>query len=187
MDRSVRASLGALEESVAERTVHAVESVVDERLPAASTVADSIESIRASLEESLIRVLSDRITSLGQMVRSDNRVLADRLTVVEEQAAAKEAVRSINELAAALPTEIGDALDHRLDILSELLRQENKQTIDMVTRAARALADRLDRTASTIGERFDREVETVVDSIGDTMATIATGLQRATPGRGRGV
>ena len=48
-----------------------------------------------------------------------------------------------------------------------------------VTSRIRSLADRIDRTAIRIGDRFDREVETVVDQIGGTMATLATGIQRA--------
>src|SRR5207237_663749 len=50
---------------------------------------------------------------------------------------------------------------------------------EVVSKAAEALADRIDRTAIRIGDRFDREVETVVDQIGGTMATLATGIQRA--------
>jgi hypothetical protein len=118
------------------------------------------------------------------MIRSDNRALADRLEVVEEQAAAKEAIRAVNELAAAIPGEINDALDQRLTLIGELIRRETRAHGEVVSKAAEAIADQIDRTAIRIGDRFDREVETVVDQIGGTMATLASGIQRA-PGRNR--
>ncbi len=203
-DRAMRAGLGALEESIIERSTQVVEGVVEAKVtPAALEVqravdaarrnledhvtratSFAVDTARRALEESLTRALSDRITALAQLIRSDNTALAGRLAVVEEQAAAKEAIRAIKELAAALPREISEAMDERLAVLGELFRRENRTTVESVARAATALADRLDRTAIIIGERFDRDVEVVVDQIGTTMQTLATGLQRST-GRNR--
>ncbi|HEX9376529.1 MAG TPA: hypothetical protein VGB19_09860 [Actinomycetota bacterium] len=222
-DRAMRAGLGALEESIIERSTQAVEGLVDTKLvPATGEVqravesarrgleehvtratsfavetakrsleetliqatTSAVESARRGLEESLTRAVSERITALAQLIRSDNTALAGRLVVVEEQAAAKEAIRAIKELAAALPQEISEAMDERLAVLGEHIRRENRTTVESVAKAATALADRLDRTAIIIGERFDRDVEVVVDQIGTTMQTLATGLQRST-GRNR--
>ena len=134
---------------------------------------------RRRLEESFARSLGDRVAALAALIRSDNTAIADRLAVVEEQAAAKEAIRAIKELAAAMPQDISEAMDERLAVLGELFRRENKHTVDTVARAATALADRLDKTAIVIGERFGRDVEVVVDQIGTTMQTLASGLSRA--------
>jgi DNA anti-recombination protein RmuC len=195
IDGRLNAGLGALEESFAERAGDAVEEAVDRRLaPATDDLArtaaqlamsaEAITGVKDDMVAVLSRAIDDRVTQLARMIRSDNRALADRLEVVEEQAAAKEAIRAVNELAAAIPGEINDALDQRLTLLGELIRRESRSYGEVVAKTMEALADRIDRTAVRIGDRFDREVETVVDQIGGTMATIASGIQRAPRNRG---
>jgi hypothetical protein len=196
VDRAMRAGLGALEESLVERSGEAVKEAIAARLvPTTAELteaalgvresAKSLELIQQTLEASIARALDDRVAALARMVRSDHEALADRLEVVEQQAAAKEAIRAVNELAASIPAEIGDAMDKRLAMLAELFRRESRSTADVVAKVGGALADRMDRSVAKIGDRFEREVETVVDQLGDTMATVATGLQRATAGRNR--
>src|SRR6266581_3328668 len=181
MDRAMRAGLGALEESLVERSGEAIGQAITSRLvPAAAELtgaaigiresAKSLELIQQTLEASIARTLDDRVAALARMVRSDHQALADRLEVVEQQAAAKEAIRAVNELAAALPGEIGEAMDKRLAMLAELFRRETRSTADVVAKVGGALADRMDRSVAKIGDRFEREVETVVDQLGDTMA-----------------
>ncbi|HXJ65382.1 MAG TPA: hypothetical protein VNN79_16625, partial [Actinomycetota bacterium] len=154
--------------------------LIEERAEATARLIEerTNESIRR-LEEAFTRSLGDRVAALAALIRSDNTAIADRLAVIEEQAAAKEAVRAVKELAAAMPQDISEAMDERLALLGELFRRENKHTVDTVARAATALADRLDRTAVVIGERFGRDVEVVVDQIGTTMQTLASGLSRS--------
>ena len=165
LDRRLEAGLTALEESFAERATEAVDA--------------ALSSAKGEIIDAVTRAMDERVTQLAMMIRSDNRALAERLEVVEQQAAAKEAIRAVNELAAALPSEINDALDERLALIGDLIKRETRSYGDVVIKATGALADRIDRTAERIGDRFDREVETVVDQIGGTMATIATGIQRA--------
>jgi hypothetical protein len=190
MDDRLTAGLSALEESFADRAGEAVDRAVERKLgpalDAMSKIATQMTASAADISgatEELVRTLTlaldDRVAQLARLIRSDNRALADRLEVVEEQAAAKEAIRAVNELAAAIPGEINDALDQRLTLIGELIRRESRSQGEVLSKAADALADRIDRMASRIGDRFDREVETVVDQIGGTMATLATGIQRA--------
>jgi hypothetical protein len=154
--------------------------LVEQRAEATSVAIEERTAAAARmLEETISRGINERVAALAAMIRSDNTAIADRLAVVEEQAAAKEANRAIKELAAALPQQISEAMDERLAVLGELFRRENKHTVDTVARAATALADRLDKTAVVIGERFGRDVEVVVDQIGTTMQTLASGLSRA--------
>ncbi|MFL5797034.1 MAG: hypothetical protein ACJ77A_03755 [Actinomycetota bacterium] len=154
--------------------------LIEERAEATSRlIEERTEAAARGLQEAVTRALGERMASVAQLIRSDNMAIAERLAVIEEQAAAKEAIRAIKELAAAMPQEISEAIDERLAILAELFRRENKHTVDTVARAATALADRLDRTAVVIGDRFDRDVEVVVDQIGSTMQTLASGLSRA--------
>ena len=186
MDRAMQAGVGALEEAVVDRTSQAIDQTMALRFePMVNDLAEAIRSLRGDVETRLVSSITDRVTALARMIRSDNQALVKRLEVVEQQAPAKEAIRAVKELTAALPEEIGDAIDRRLRILAELFRKENRVTVDLVERTAGALAERLDKTVVTIGERFDREVENVVDSIGDTMANLATGLQRGTVVRDR--
>jgi hypothetical protein len=181
--RLVEERAGAITGMIAERaeiTTRTVESRAD---GITRLIEERMTSAAQSIEEAITRTLSDRVAALAAMIRSDNTAIADRLATIEEQAAAKEAVRAIKELGAAMPQEISEAMDERLAVLGELFRRENKHTVDTVARAATAIADRLDKTAIVIGERFDRDVEVVVDQIGSTMQTLASGLQRAS-GRG---
>jgi hypothetical protein len=206
IDRVFKAGLGALEESFAERTGEAVDSAIQRTVaPAAAELAIAAQGVKAGIDDvaamrtdltyeltalradiaaSVTRSLDDRITQLARLIRSDNKALAERLEVVEQQAAAKEALRAVNELAAAIPGEISEALDERLALIGDLVRKETRSTAGVVAKVGGALADRIDRNTARIGQRFDREVESVVDQIGGTMANIATGLQRAAPRQG---
>ncbi len=170
---------------LAEQAVATVR-LIEERAEATSRmIEERTEASARRLQDAVTQALGDRMAALAQLIRSDNMAIAERLAVIEEQAAAKEAIRAIKELAAAMPQEISETMDERLAILGELFRRENKHTVDTVARAATALADRLDRTAVVIGDRFDRDVEVVVDQIGSTMQTLASGLSRATTRAGR--
>jgi hypothetical protein len=164
-----------------EERAEATARLIEERTAStAQLIEERTAAAARTLEDAVTRTLADRMAALAQLIRSDNTALADQLSVIEEQAAAKEAIRAIKELAAAMPQEISEAMDERLAVLGELFRRENRHTVDTVSRAATALADRLDKTAVVIGDRFDRDVEVVVDQIGSTMQTLASGLQRST-------
>jgi hypothetical protein len=166
---------------LAEQAVATVR-LIEERAEATSRkIEERTDAAARQLQDAMTRALGERMAAVAQLIRSDNMAIAERLAVIEEQAAAKEAIRAIKELAAAMPQEISEAMDERLAILGELFRRENKHTIDTVARAATALADRLDRTAVVIGDRFDRDVEVVVDQIGSTMQTLASGLSSRAP------
>jgi hypothetical protein len=183
MDRKIEAAFGALEEAVAERTSEVVHEALAARGNGLGTApVPRIPEMDGEVTARVARAVNERVAALARMIRSDNETLMRRMEILEQQAAAKETTRAVNELAAALPDEVGEAMDRRLRVLAELFRKENRSTADLLARTAGALAERLDRTAATIGERFDREVETVVT---DTVQNLAMGLQRAGVTRNR--
>jgi hypothetical protein len=163
---------------IEERTTGIAQQLEERAEATARLIEERTAAAARTIEEAMARSIGDRVAALAALIRSDNTAIADRLAVIEEQAAAKEAIRAIKELAAAMPQDISQAMDERLAVLGELFRRENKHTVDTVARAATALADRLDKTAIVIGEKFGRDVEVVVDQIGNTMQTLASGLSR---------
>jgi hypothetical protein len=179
LDRSIDVRLERLESGIHDRTARAVDAALAPRLEAAThRLAEAVDGMGRTSRAEVGRLLDARIGALARLIRSDNRILAERLEVVEEQDAAKQAARAVKELAAALPEEIAGALDRRFAVLADLMHRETQSTIQSVASTGDAVAQRVDRAAASVGERLDRDLDGVIDRLGDAMDALATGWVR---------
>jgi hypothetical protein len=160
---------------VGERAARAVEEALTTRLDGA---IHRVASEEAGVSEGVAQRLDDRVGALARLIRADNQVLAKRLDGIEEQAAAKEAIRAVKELAASLPNDIAQAVDRRFAQLSDQLHRETQSTVESVVQAGEAVAHRVDRAVNRVNERIERDLDGVIDGLGDAMDALASGWTR---------
>lgn len=167
--------LGNLSEDLGQHAAQAVDEAMDR---AKGEMETAIQEAGESAQVTMGRLLDARMGALARLIRSDNQILAERLDVIEQQAAAKQAVRAVNELAASLPGEMSHALDRRFAVMADLLHRETQATLESVVQAADAVSERVDQAATTIEGRLERDLETVIERLGDAMEALASGWGR---------
>ncbi len=134
----------------------------------------------------LARHVDERVAALARMIRSDNRILAERLQQAAEQEPAKQALRAVKELQASLAAEIMERVDRRFAAMAEQLHRETQAMAESVARSTEVLSERIERVASRVQEagRGGRELQEVIERMGDAMHAIAS-LSRPDPERVR--
>jgi hypothetical protein len=175
LSEGIDRQLGSLSEDLGQHATQAVDEAMDR---ARGQMETAIQDAGESAQVTMGRLLDARMGALARLIRSDNQILAERLDVIEQQAAAKQAVRAVNELAASLPGEMSHALDRRFAVLADLLHRETQATVESVVQAADAVALHVDRAATTIEGRLERDLETVIERLGDAMEALASGWGR---------
>jgi len=157
-----------------EEITRGADAQVSEAVERLTAAAPSVERTGRDDEGQLARVVDDRITALGRMIRSDNQALASRMQAAVEQEAAKQALRAVKEMHASLPNEIQEIVDGRVQAVAEQLRKEVQATADSVSKLGGSLERKLDETSSRIGQRQEREIKVVIDRMGDAMHALAS-------------
>jgi hypothetical protein len=147
------AAIGERFDQVLARLLDATRTV--EHLPLA--LQESQERIEQQVETSVDR----RMTALARLVRSDNETLAQQIMTSQE--ASRQALRSMKELQANLPSEVIEMVEQRFASLAESIERSNE-----------VLSTRIDRMAEKIGERYDNDIQVVVDRMGDAMHALAS-------------
>jgi hypothetical protein len=160
---------------IGERAARAVDEAMATRLDRA---VQRVASAEDAVSGGVAQRLDDRVGALARLIRADNQVLAKRLDGIEEQAAAKEAIRAVKELAASLPNDIAQAVDRRFAQLSDQLHRETQSTVESVVQAGEAVAHRVDRAVNRVNERIERDLDGVIDGLGDAMDALASGWTR---------
>jgi hypothetical protein len=175
MDREIT----GIQQAVATQIATAFDEGMAPRLDDAVTrLSAAISGSGEANRVEFTRVLDQRIGSLARLVRADNEVLIERLSAVEEQDAAKEAIRAVKELAASLPNEITQVLDRRFAQFSDQLHRETQTTVEAVVQASDAVVRRVDRVAEKINDRLEKDLDNVIDRMGDAMDALASGWTR---------
>lgn len=177
--------LDRLGQSVGQRAAQAADEAVagrfDRTLESMGAVVEAVQRTSLQVEragdaalEAVSRGLDDRIGALARMIRSDNRILAERLQAATEQETAKQALRAIKELQASLPADITELTDRRFAQMAEQLHRESQATAESVAKAGEVLGQKVDRIAASIGERYDRDMQSVIERMGDAMHALAS-------------
>ena len=100
------------------------------------TVVETLVSSRAQTEERIGEHVDDRLAALAKMIRSDNRVLAERMSSAEVPASAtdaetlKQTLRAVKELQAGLGAEMVGSVERRFQTMSEQLHKETQSTAE---------------------------------------------------------
>jgi hypothetical protein len=149
-------AIGARFDDVVAR-LHAAASMIERE---GSETRDAIEATRSRLDETS-GALDTRFVALAKLIRSDSETLSGQ--IVADQDVTKQALRSMKELQASLPSEVIQMVEERFGSLAESIERSNEM-----------LAARIDRMADTIGQRQNDDIQVVIDRMGDAMHALAS-------------
>jgi myosin heavy subunit len=149
-------AIGARFDDVVAR-LHAAASMIERE---GSETRGAIEDTRSRLDETSA-ALDTRFVALAKLVRSDSETLSGQ--IVADQEVTKQALRSMKELQASLPSEVIQMVEERFGSLAESIERSNEM-----------LAARIDRMANTIGQRQNDDIQVVIDRMGDAMHALAS-------------
>lgn len=189
----VNAQLGAVAETVAQRAAEAadiaVASTFEQTLERLNASADSIDSMgitlvetlvssRAQTEERMSEHVDDRLAALAKMIRSDNRVIADRMAAPESSAGidgdvAKQTLRAVKELQAGMGTDVVGAVERRFQTMSEQLHKETQSTTEAMVKVAEILGEKMDRLSVRVDEGVGGDLQIVIDRMSDAIQAMS--------------
>jgi myosin heavy subunit len=149
-------AIGARFDDVVAR-LHAAASMIERE---GSETRGAIEATRSRLDETS-GTLDTRFVALAKLIRSDSETLS--VQIVADQDVTKQALRSMKELQASLPSEVIQMVEERFGSLAESIERSNEM-----------LAARIDRMANTIGQRQNDDIQVVIDRMGDAMHALAS-------------
>lgn len=187
VEAAMLAGLGRLEESVGEafeqakrtseqnsaaqeEAVRTIERVQERTASMVEQASRTIEETQAATDTETARRLDERIGALARMIRSDNRVMVERLQQVAEQEPAKHTLRAVKELQANLAGEVMDAIERRLSAFTEQIHRDTQAMAENVARAT----EKLETAADQVNRRSDAEMQTVIERMGDAMHALAS-------------
>ncbi len=198
LSERVDAQLGEVAEVVAHRAAEAADitlaSTFDrtlERLDASiaaidamgMTVVETLVSARAQTEERIGEHVDDRLAALAKMIRSDNRVLAERMSGVDAPGSAadaetvKQTLRAVKELQAGMGADVVGSVERRFQAMSEQLHKETQSTTEAMVKVAEILGEKMDRLSVRVDEGVGGDLQIVIDRMSDAI--------QAMSGRGR--
>ena len=190
---TIQERLGIVTEQVAQRAAEAadvaVTSTFDRTMERLGSSLDSIESIRSSgeetasaIEERLMVHVDDRVAALAKLMRSDNRVLAERMTQVGssgETDASRQTLRAIKELQASIAGDVLGSVDRRFQAVSEQLHAESQSTMETMAKVAEVLSDKVDRLSVRMDEGYGNDLQVVIERMSDAIRAMSTTGRRS--------
>jgi hypothetical protein len=190
----VDAQLGAVAETVAQRAAEAadiaVASTFEQSLERLNSSADSIDTMGVTLIETLVSArvqteermsehMDDRLAALAKMIRSDNRVIAERMGATPqtsngvEAEIAKQTLRAIKELQAGMGTDVAGAVERRFQSMSEQLHKETQSTAEAIVKVAEVLGEKMDRLSVRVDEGVGGDLQVVIDRMSDAIQAMS--------------
>ncbi len=142
----------------------------------AARVDEAMQLLRSS-QADLQKGVEDKITALARFIRSDNRVLAERVRQLAEQDTARQALRAVKEMQANLPDEILRVVEMRIEGVADRFHRDIQETTESIAKLGEALERKVEQMTARIAQRHDREMQVVVERMGDAMHALA-GLGR---------
>jgi hypothetical protein len=140
------------------------------------------------LDDQVSERLDDRLTALARMIRSDNRVLAERIGEAGARAddgdVARRTLRAVKELQASIGTDPGvmESVDRRFQVMSEQLHHETQSTAEAMVKVAEVLGGKIDRLTVRVDEGVGNDLQIVIDRMSDAIQAMS-GRARRDPGR----
>lgn len=191
----VDAQLGTVAETVAQRAAEAadiaVASTFEQTLERLNTAADAIDSMgvtvvetlvtsRAQTEERMSEHMDDRLAALAKMIRSDNRVIAERFAAAPEGSSggadpdiAKQTLRAVKELQAGMGTDVMGSVERRFQSMSEQLHKETQSTAEAMVKVAEVLGEKMDRLSVRVDEGVGGDLQIVIDRMSDAIQAMS--------------
>jgi hypothetical protein len=154
---------------------------MDERIEA---MVESRTAADERLDDQVGEQLDDRLTALARMIRSDNRVLAERIAEAGARGGdgdvARQTLRAVKELQAGLGTDptVMETVDRRFQVMSEQLHQETQSTAEAMVKVAEVLGGKIDRLTVRVDEGVGNDLQIVIDRMSDAIQAMAGRAQR---------
>ncbi len=168
-----------------ERGFSRLSTEMDDRIEA---MVESRMAADDRLDDQVGEQLDERLTALARMIRSDNRVLAERIGEAGGRAGdgdvARQTLRAVKELQATVGTEpaVVESVDRRFQVMSEQLHQETQSTAEAMVKVAEVLGDKIDRLTVRVDEGVGNDLQIVIDRMSDAIQAMS-GRARRDPGR----
>lgn len=192
MIRAIDERMGALESIVAERM-----SSLERNMERMVTAAGSIEGIdemvaesQQAFEERMMGHVDDRMTAVARLIRSDNQVLAEKMSSMQVAPAAapvgvpaqagidadliRGLIRTIKELEAGMGSEFVGTVDRRVQTLSDQLHKETQLQAESMIKVAEVLGAKIDRLSVHVDEGVGNDLQVVVDRMSDAIRAMST-------------
>ena len=146
-----------------------------ERVERFDGLDSAIVETQAVAEERLMSLVDERVTAIARLIRSDNRVLAERLQAGpgRDGEVMKQVLRSVKELQAGVATDMLGSMDHRFQAMGERLHQESQSTSEAIAKVAEGLGERIDRLAVKVDEGVDGDLQIVIDRMSDAIQAMS--------------
>ena len=146
-----------------------------ERVERFDGLDSAIVETQALAEERLMSLVDERVTAIARLIRSDNRVLAERLQAGpgRDGEVMKQVLRSVKELQAGVATDMLGSMDHRFQAMGERLHQESQSTSESIAKVAEGLGERIDRLAVKVDEGVDGDLQIVIDRMSDAIQAMS--------------
>jgi hypothetical protein len=139
----------------------------------ATRVDDAMELIRSS-QADVQKAVEDKITGLARFIRSDNRVLAERVRQLAEQDTARQALRAVKEMQANLPDEILRVVEMRIEAVADRFHRDIQETTESIATIGAALERKTEQLTARMAQRQDKQMQVVVERMGDAMHALAS-------------
>jgi hypothetical protein len=167
MGDHVEAQLDRLGDVVGAQAAQASSAII------ASRVDEAMNLIRSS-QADVQKGVDDKIAGLARFIRSDNRVLAERVRQLAEHDTSRQALRAVKEMQANLPDEILRVVEMRIEAVADRFHRDIQETTESIARIGEAMERKVEQMTARIAQRQDKEMQVVVERMGDAMHALAS-------------
>jgi hypothetical protein len=157
-----------------------VETRVATALTADGAGGGAVEDVSSALEDRLERYVDERMTALAKMIRSDNRVLLERMSAAPavegpDVEGVKQVVRSVKELEASMAGDLMGGIDRRFQTMADQLHRESQSNIETMAKVAEVLSEKMDRVTVRVDERIGDQMQMMVGRMVSAIRSLGTG------------
>ena len=167
MGDHLEAQLDRLGDVVGAQAAQASSAIIAGRVDEAMTL---IRSSQADVQ----KAVEDKITGLARFIRSDNRVLAERVRQLAEHDTSRQALRAVKEMQANLPDEILRVVEMRIEAVADRFHRDIQETTESIAKIGEAMERKVEQMTARIAHRQDKEMQVVVERMGDAMHALAS-------------
>jgi hypothetical protein len=139
----------------------------------ASRVDESMNLLRSS-QADVQKAVEDKVTGLARFIRSDNRVLAERVRGLAEHDTSRQALRAVKEMQANLPDEILRVVEMRIEAVADRFHRDIQETTESIAKIGAATERKIDQMTARLAHRQDKDMQVVVERMGDAMHALAS-------------
>lgn len=138
------------------------------------------------VSERLEQHIDDRLTALAKMIRADNRVLSERMSVPQAPAgdgveSTKLVLRAVKEMQATLAGDVMGSMDRRFQSMADQLHKETQSTAEAMVKVAEVMGQKIDRLSVRIDEGYGNDIQVVIDRMGDAIQAMSGAPRREEP------